>query len=98
MKAKVNKRYKLNIPETSKEEVEKRNKRDKYLASLGVYTYLYTSDDSLNIEYTDGKHTYMQDYIEAVLLVKNDKELPQDLLDRLAYYKPIIDERLKDSE
>ena len=50
MKAKVNKQYKLNIPETSKEEVEKRNKRDKYLASLGVYTYLYTSDDSLNIE------------------------------------------------
>lgn len=96
MKAKVSKQYKLNIPETSKEELEKRNKMDRYLASLGVYTYLYTSDNSLDIEYIDGKHNYRQDYVEAILLAKKDKKLPQDLLDRLAYYKPIIDARLKE--
>lgn len=92
MRAKITKPYKLNIPRTSKEGIKKRNKRDEYLESLGVYTSLYTSDNSLNIEYTDGKHTYRQDSLEAILLVKDNQELPQDLLDRLAYYKPIIEQ------
>lgn len=97
MKAKVNKHYELNTPRTSKEDIEKRNKRNKYLESLGVYTSLYTSDSSLNIEYIDGKHNYRQDSIEAIMLVREGQELPQDLLDRLAYYKPIIDKQLEES-
>lgn len=86
---------KLNISRTSKEDIEKRNK---YLKSLGVYTSLYTSDSSLNIEYIDGKHNYRQDSIEAIMLVRGGQELPQELLDRLAYYKPIIDKQLEESK
>lgn len=98
MKAKVTKNYKLNIPRTSKEDIKNRNERDEYLASLGVYTSLYTSDSSLNIEYIDGKHNYREDYIEATMLVRDNQELPQDLLDRLAYYKPIIDKQLEEDQ
>ena len=96
MIAKITKPYKLNIPRTSKKDIKKRNKRDEYLESLGVYTSLYTSDNSLNIEYTDGKHTYRQDSLEATMIVRDGQELPQDLLDRLAYYKPIIEQQLEE--
>lgn len=92
MRAKITKPYKLNIPRTSKNDIKKRNKRDEYLESLGVYT----SDNSLNIEYTDGKHTYRQDSLEATMIVRAGQELPQDLLDRLAYYKPIIEQQLQE--
>lgn len=64
--------------------------------SVRVYTSLYTSGNSLNIEYTDGKHTYRQDSLEATMIVRAGQELPQDLLDRLAYYKPIIDKQLQE--
>lgn len=38
-----------------------------------------------------GEHNYRKDATEAQKLIEADKEIPQDLLDRLTYYKPIID-------
>ena len=44
----------------------------------------------------DGIHGYLTDAYEAKELIMSGKDLPQDLLDRLAYYKPIIDKQLKE--
>lgn len=65
-----------------------------YLESLGVYISLYTDGFEFPV-HPDGIHTYSKDSHLAKELVFEDKELPQDLLERLAYYKPIMDEALK---
>lgn len=64
------------------------------LQQLGVYVATY--DRGLYYpEHPDGIHNYMKDSREAIKLVYANKELPQDLVDRLMYYKPIIDEQLR---
>lgn len=72
-----------------------REKKHKLLRQLGVYVALYTE----GIEWPghpDGIHNYLSDSIKAQQLIDNDQELPQDLLDRLAYYKPIIEQQLEE--
>lgn len=78
-------------------EEEKKNIRNctEKLRQLGVYIGLYAEGLHLP-KHPDGIHGYITDAYEATKLVMDGKELPQDLLDRLAYYKPIIDEQLKD--
>ena len=41
-------------------------------------------------------NTYRKDATEAQRLLESEQELPQDLLDRLAYYKTIIDKALNE--
>ena len=86
---------KLNTPKTSREQNEKYEAMLAKLESLGIHIRVY-SDVFQNIKHPDGKHTYRADASEAQRLLKDDKDLPQDLLDRLAYYKPIIDQQLKE--
>lgn len=81
---------KLNTKKLNKKENEKYEIMVERLASLGIYIRLY-SNSLQNIQHPDGEHTYRKDATEAQKLLEDDKKLPQDLLDRLAYYKPIID-------
>lgn len=85
----------LNTPNISKEENEKYEAVIKKLADLGIHIRVYSSL-SQNIQHPDGEHTYRKDATEAQRLLEDNKELPQDLLDRLAYYKPIIDKALNE--
>ena len=82
------------IVETEEDKIKRCNKV-KYLESLGVYFSLYIERFDFPV-HPDGIHTYLKDSHEAKKLVEEDKELPQDLLDRLAYYKPIIDKALNE--
>lgn len=82
------------IVETEEDKIKRCNKV-KYLESLGVYFSLYIERFEFPV-HPDGVHTYLKDSHEAKELVKADKELPQDLLDRLAYYKPIMDKALNE--
>lgn len=97
---------KLNIPtvhqdpenKLTDEQIAKREEQHDILRKLGVYVALYT-DGSINFPgHPDGIHNYLADADEAQNLVENNKELPQDLLDRLAYYKPIMDKQLRCSK
>lgn len=65
------------------------------LADLGIHIRVY-SNSSQNIQHPDNMHTYRKDAREAQRLLENNQELPQDLLDRLAYYKPIIEQQLEE--
>lgn len=85
----------LNTPNISKEENEKYEAMIKKLADLGIHIRVYSSL-SQNIQHPDGEHTYKKDATEAQKLIESEQELPQDLLDRLAYYKPIIDKALNE--
>lgn len=96
---------KLNIPTVhqnkedilTEEQKRIREQKHKKLRDLGVYVAMYT--DCIEWPgYPDGVHNYLGDSIEAQKLIENDQELPQDLLDRLAYYKPIVDKQLKESK
>lgn len=84
----------LNTPNISKEENERYEAMVQKLADLGIHIRVYSSL-SQNIQHPDGKHTYRKDATEAQRLLESGQELPQDLLDRLAYYKPIIDKQLE---
>lgn len=86
---------KLNTSKFSKEENEKYEAMVTKLASLGINIRLYSSSLQ-NIQHPDGEHTYRKDATEAQRLLEKGQELPQDLLDRLAYYKPIIDKELNE--
>lgn len=82
------------LTEEQKHIIEKKHKA---LREIGVYVAMYTD----GIEWPghpDGIHNYREDATEAQHLIENDQELPQDLLDRLAYYKPIIDKQLEESK
>lgn len=85
---------KLNTPKLSKEENEKYESVIKKLADLGIHIRVYNSL-SQNIQHPDGEHTYRKDATEAQRLLEDNKELPQDILDRLAYYKTIMDKQLE---
>lgn len=80
---------------TEAEENEKYEAMVKKLADLGIHIRVYSSL-SQNIQHPDGEHTYKKDATEAQRLIESEQELPQDLLDRLAYYKPIIDKALNE--
>lgn len=56
---------------------------------------MYTDDIEWPV-HLDGLHNYLGDSLEAQQLIENDQELPQDILDRLEYYKPIIDKQLEE--
>ena len=94
MKANIN-IPKLNTPNISNEESVKYEAILEKLADLGVHIRVYTGL-SQNIQHPDGMHTYRKDASEAQRLLESDQELPQDLLDRLAYYKPIIEQQLQE--
>lgn len=79
-----------NMDITQLSRIEKYEIMVERLASLGIYIRLY-SNSLQNIQHPDGEHTYRKDATKAQKLLEDDKKLPQDLLDRLAYYKPIID-------
>ena len=93
---------KLNIPTAPQNkddiltEEQKRiiSEKHKTLREPGVYIALYT-DDFIWPGHLDGIHNYREDATEAQKLIENNQELPQDLLDRLAYYKPIIEQQLE---
>jgi hypothetical protein len=68
--------------------------REKYLRSLGVYIRLYAEEIEYP-EYIDGIHNYISDSTLARKLVEQGKEIPDDLKERLLYYKPIMEEQLK---
>lgn len=88
---------KLNIQKFSKEENDKYETIVAKLASLGIYIRVYCDIDNVfTLKHPDGIHTYKKDAYEAQRLLENDKEIPQELLDRLAYYKPIIDKALNE--
>ena len=71
------------------------SEKHKTLRELGVYIALYT-DDFIWPGHLDGIHNYREDATEAQKLIENNQELPQDLLDRLVYYKPIIEQQLQE--
>lgn len=85
---------KLNTPTISNEENMKYEAMLSKLSELGIHIRVYSSSLQ-NIQHPDGIHTYRKDAREAQRLLENDQELPQELLDRLAYYKPIIDKQLE---
>lgn len=81
----------------SEDDIRKRTEISEYLRTLGIYNSLYTNKSGLyNLKHSDGIHRYMDDALDAQTLLENDEELPQDLLDRLVYYKPIVDKMLED--
>ena len=84
---------KFNAPSISEEENVKYESMLNRLADLGIHIRVYSSL-SQNIHHPDGVHTYRKDATEAQRLLENNQELSQDLLDRLAYYKPIIEKQL----
>ncbi len=94
---------KLNIPtvhqdpkdKLTDEQIVKREKQHDLLRKLGVYVTLYTDDSIKFPGHPDGIHNYIADSLEAQKLVESEQELPQDLLDRLAYYKPIMDKQFE---
>ena len=71
------------------------SEKHKTLREIGVYIALYT-DDFIWPGHPDGVHNYREDATEVQKLIENNQELPQDLLDRLAYYKPIIEQQLEE--
>ncbi len=79
----------------TEDEIEESNNKIQYLESLEVYFSLYIENFKFPV-HPDGIHTYLKDSRKAKELVEADKELPQDLLDRLAYYKTIIDKALNE--
>lgn len=94
---------KLNIPtvhqdlkdKLTDEQIAKREKQHDLLRKLGVYVALYTDGSIKFPGHPDGIHNYLADAHEAQKLVESEQELPQDLLDRLAYYKPIMDKQFE---
>lgn len=71
-----------------------RNEKINFLRNLGVYVELYSDTSKLLVYYKDTEYNYISDSTEAQKLVMCNKPLPQELLDRLAYYKPIVDKIL----
>lgn len=61
--------------------------RENKLRELGVYTCIFTEKGFQFPVYTDGIHNYKQDASLARELVYSDKEIPDDLKERLEYYK-----------
>lgn len=87
----------LNTPKFSKKENDKYEEMLKKLENLGIYIRVYCDATGIfKLKHPDGIHTYKKDAAEAQKLLENNQELPQDLLDRLAYYKPIIDKELNE--
>ena len=91
----------LNIPLVPKSvsdeisEAENRQLQEKHilLRQYGVYVVCYTDKEQADIIHPDGIHNYWQDSCTAQRLVLvEDKELPEDLKERLLYYKNIMDE------
>lgn len=86
----------VNNKETPTEkEVQIREDRYNKLRSIGVYIGLYAEGIQFPT-HPDGIHGYLTDAYEAKELIMSGKDLPQELLDRLAYYKPIIDKQLEE--
>jgi hypothetical protein len=93
---------KLNIPlvkcndsdALTDEQKKEREQKEVYLRSLGVYVRLYTNG-LIYPEHPDGVHNYYKDSAEATNLVMNNKIIPEDLKERLLYYKPIMEEQLE---
>lgn len=84
-------------------------KRYKYevglLYELGIDIYQYDGQLSRNINYIDNIHNSRNDEQQAVnIVLRQHKDIPDDLRTRLMYYKNIheqmenTDEQLKDSE
>jgi hypothetical protein len=86
----------FNIPKIDKvpisvEENQKYEQMITKLESLGVYVRLYRSG-IFNVKHPDNIHTYRGDGSEARRLLEEGKELPEDLLKRLDYYKKYYEE------
>lgn len=79
-----------NIEELTDEEKIDRTKKEEYLEKYGVNIYSYTNGIELP-RHPDGIHCYAVDSYEAYKLVMNEnKDLPEDLKERLLYYKKIM--------
>lgn len=65
--------------------------RIEILRDLGVNIALYTDSSIKFPEHPDGIHTYMEDSDTAIKLVMNEgkREVPEDLKERLLYYKSL---------
>lgn len=75
-----------NIEESTDEEKAERTKKEEYLKEYGVNIYSYVN---MKIpRHSDGIHCYAVDSYEAYKLVMNEnKDIPDDLKERLLYYK-----------
>ena len=73
----------------NEEQINERNRREDILEQYGVYTALYTDGSIKFPEHPDGIHYYIKDASEARKLVMAGKNLPEDLKERLLYYKSL---------
>jgi len=68
------------------------NSKIQLLKKYGIDISLYTNNMISNVEHPDGIHNYRQDsYTAMQLVLKENKELPDNLKERLLYYKSIMD-------
>ena len=90
----------LNIPlvpidprdKLSNEEKSIREQKYLLLREYGVYVARYTDGNIECINHPDGIHNYRQDaHLAMQLVLKENKELPDDLKERLLYYKNIME-------
>lgn len=66
-----------------------RRARIELLRQYGVHTALYTDGSITYPEHPDGIHYYIKDASDAREIVMAGKELPEDLKERLLYYKSL---------
>lgn len=68
-----------------------RRARIELLRQYGVHTALYTDGSIKFPNHPDGIHTYLEDSDTAIRLIMNEgkKEIPEDLKERLLYYKSL---------
>jgi hypothetical protein len=75
----------------TQEEMDEYNRKVDMLYEYGVNIYLYTDGTEILPEHPDGIHNYWRDSSLAIKLVlRENKELPEDLKERLLYYKEIM--------
>lgn len=89
------KKVNIHVPPKGKqltpEQIKERKIRLELLRELGVHTALYTDGSIKFPNHPDGIHTYLEDSDAAIRLIMNEgkKELPEDLKERLLYYKSL---------
>ncbi len=85
------KKHKLAYNERYTEEEQRRYKHEVgLLYELGIDIYQYDGQIRKNIVYTDGIHNSISDEQQAVnIILRQHKDIPDDLKVRLEYYKSI---------